>query len=65
MYIFSGQNVRKTLKMVDNPILTLKLVKLEQQHLEKSMYNVSLDETSKDVQDNPDTETSNDYFLYE
>ena len=48
-----------------NPILTLKLVKLEQQHLEKSMYNVSLDETSKDVQENPDTETGNDYFLYE
>ena len=65
MYFFSGQNVRKTLKVVGNPILTLKLVKLEQQHLEKSMYNVSLDETSKDVQDNPDTETSNDYFLYE
>ena len=65
MYIFSGQNVRKTLKVVGNPILTLKLVKLEQQHLEKSMYNVSLEETSKDVQDNPDTETGNDYFLYE
>ena len=65
MYIFSGQNVRKTLKVVGNPILTLKLVKLEQQHLEKSMYNVSLDETSKDVQDNPDTVTGNDYFLYE
>ena len=65
MCIFSGQNVRKTLKVVGNPILTLKLVKLEQQHLEKSMYNVSLDETSKDVQDNPDTVTGNDYFLYE
>ena len=36
-----------------------------QDDLEKSMDNVSLDETSKDVQDNPDTETSNDYFLYE
>ena len=47
-----------------NPILTLKLVKLEQQHLEKSMYNVSLEETSKDVQDNPDTETGKDIFFY-
>ena len=34
-----------------------------QHDLEKSIDNVSLDETSKDVQDNPDTETSEDIFI--
>ena len=33
-----------------------------QHDLEKSIDNVCLDETSKDVQDNPDTETCKDFF---
>ena len=34
-----------------------------QHDLEKSIDNVSLDETSKDVQDNLDKETGKDFFL--
>ena len=104
MSIFSGQNVSKTLKVIDNRTPVLRLVRLEQQDpnffpekpaefrqkikkimsenddssfeqienknesvqhdLEKSIDNVSLDETSKDVQDNPDTETGKDIFFF-
>ena len=104
MYIFSGQNVNKTLKVIDNRTPVLRLVRLEQQDptffpekpaefrqrikkfmsqnddssfeqienknesvqhdLEKSIDNVSLDETSKDVQDNSDTETGKDSFFF-
>ena len=104
MSFFSGQNVSKTLKVINNRTPVLRLVRLEQQDptffhekpaefrqkikkfmsenddsnfeeienrnesvqvdLEKSMDNVSLDETSKDVQDNPDTETCKDCLFY-
>ena len=104
MSIFSGQNVSKTLKMINNRTPVLRLVRLEQQDptffpekpaefrqkikefmsenddsnfeqiekrnesvqhdLEKSIDNVSLDETSKDVQDDPDTKKGKIFFLY-